>query len=329
MLGSSWGDQDYWELNAPPVLTDGNGASVYYQFPRDLEIPSPFKPEAQVFAYQVSKAVVWPLNISLGGVQVSSMGNPRDFSFTFDAGENPQPGQEWPINLPINIEGIDVLINRVIAGENGYSFEYTVGGTSDPQKGNYSVITIEDINIEGYTPTGGGGGGGGGGPADGAVTGSRSLDYESIPTGILTVDIKAQLYHFGEPQSWTLKWSPENMPESLFGIRPLVDRWLETDDGYILIGHTEWTDNRINNVTEYRDMSAYDADGSSLKIQKLTFVETTALVDNLQANQWAYLLTGKDVKWPLTLRLEKVNIEFAQPVRFDLDLRSYGFTFER
>lgn len=29
----------------------------------------------------------------------------------------------------------------------------------------------------------------------------------------------------------------------------------------------------------------------------------------------------------MTLRLSLVNVEFAQPVRFSLDLRSYGFTF--
>lgn len=315
-----------WQLNEPPALIDGSGNAVFYQIPNDLEPPAPSRPGVQVYSFQFSKAIKPPLSITFTGVKVSKIGDQKSFKIAFDPGEDPRAGQEWQIDEPLSIEGYKTILTSIIAGTNGYSFQFDHGESSDLQKGNAHNVTVEEITIEGFNAIGGGGGGGGGGPT-GRVIGNLSLDYESIPTGMLSLDLKTQLYQSSEQQSWTLEWAPESMSESLFNIRPVVDRWLVDENGFILLGHIEWLDDRIANVSEFGNMRALDKNGNLLDLEKLTFAETTILLENLQANQWAYRLRDKDVQWPITLRLEKVNLEFAQPIRYSLDLRPYGFTF--
>jgi len=320
------GDGSYWQLTEQPRLVDGSGATVFYQYPMDIEAPEPSNSGAQVFAFQFSKATTPPLSITFAGNQVSKLDEPRDFTVEFDAGADPQPQQEWQINQSLRIGEYETTLTSIIAHETGYSFNFDHGENSNLQLGNAHTVTVEKINIAGQAADGGGGDGGGGDSA--RMLGSLSLDYENIPTGKLTINITAQLYQSSEPRIWEFDWAPGSMADLLFGIQPVVDRWLEDGDGYILIGHTEWTDPRLANVTESGDMAAHDSNGSTVEIQKLTFAETSALVENLQANQWAYRIKGKDIGWPLTLRLEKVNVEFIEPVRFSVDLRSYGFDFD-
>ena len=321
------GDSSYWQLTEQPRLADGNGAEVFYLYPMNIEAPEPSNPGAQVFAFQFSKAITPPLSITFSGNQVSKLDEPRDFTVEFDAGADPLTQREWQINQSLRIGEYETILTSIIAHETGYSFNFDHGENSDLHLGNAHNVTVEKINIAGHTAAGGGGGGGGGGDSA-RVLGSLHLDYKNIPTGKLTINITAQLYQYSEPRIWKFDWAPSSMADLLFGIQPVVDLWLEDGDGYILIGHTEWTDPRLANVTDYGDMAAHDSDGSTVEIQKLTFAETSALVENLQVNQWAYRVKGKDIGWPLTLRLDKVNVEFVEQVRYQLDLRPYGFDFD-
>jgi len=142
-------------------------------------------------------------------------------------------------------------------------------------------------------------------------------------------EVSTDLSLAGPPQTWTLQWSPQNPPEAaaLYGISLHLDRFIPVEDGYYLIGHTDWTDERIAGVTEYGTMQAFDANGNEVPVEKAKFAEAVTLVENLEANQWVYHLRSKTFSRPLTLRLSLFNVEFKQPVRFSLDLRSYGFTF--
>lgn len=313
-------DESYWLSTETFALTDGNNEPIFYDFPTDIDFTAPSNPEVEMFAFRISKSFLPPLKIAFRGSLISKIGSPQEFTISFDAGDNPQPWQEWQVNQSLKIEGYETLLTTIVAYVDGYAFVFDHGENSDLYQSGSHSVSVENIEIEGYLPVGGGGGGGGG-------IGSLSLVYESIPKGKLAVILKAQLYQSSGKKEWTLQWSPEKANAELFGIRPQVDQWLLTDEGYILIGHNEWTDSRITNVSEYGDMKALDANGKELPLEKLTFAKTVTLIDNLQGHQWAYLLAEKSISNPVSLRLEKVNIEFAQPIRFDFDLRGYGFNF--
>jgi hypothetical protein len=106
-----------------------------------------------------------------------------------------------------------------------------------------------------------------------------------------------------------------------------VDQYISLDDGYYLIGHTEWMDDRITSVnTGGWAFKAFDSSGRELPIEPAIF-DSDHLDENLEPNQWAYRLYGKGFSGPLTLRATQMGVEFAQPVRFTLDLRSSNFDF--
>lgn len=299
---------DSWVELTGLRLTDANGAEIYAQLPT-VEVASDFDWGVQFKA----GAVAFPLTFAFDWVRISPLPDARA-EFEFDAGENPQPGQEWTLNLPIQIGGRTVTLETVQAdSRGGYNFIFT----SDPD------VTGISLEIAGHTPLGGGGGGG-----YGLGQFSVGQTYAELPKGKLHV-VLSNLTVASPPQTWTLEWSPENPPEaaSLYGISLRLDKFVPLEDGYYLIGHTEWTDERIAGVTEYGTMQAFDASGLKLSLEQARFAEAVTLVPDLQANQWVYRLYGTSFNGPVTLRLSLVNVEFKQAVRFRLDLQAYGFTF--
>lgn len=323
-LQESMDAKGHWQLVEPPALINEKGEEVFYQVPTDLDIPAPTTSQAQVHVFQFSKNAAATLDIVFATNYVNQIGLPREFTFTLDVGSHPSPGQSWEINLPLIIDGYQTTLNSVVAGDNGYSFNFDHGQSSNLFKADAFSVEIEEISIDGHTPIGGGGGIYG---EDDHAFSSQSVAYQVIPTGKLNVTLKTQLYQSSRLQSYRLHWTPPSIQDALFGIKPVVDRWLEDNEGYILIGHNEWTDNKIANATEYGDMQAIDAKGIAHAIDKLTFAQAVTLIENLQGHQWAYRLSGKDIHWPVTLCLNKVNVEFVEPIRMKIDLRSYGFTF--
>lgn len=259
------------------------------------------------------------------GVQFKA-GPPAPFTFTFqgtlqttltdasaellfEAGPAPQPGQEWLINRPIQIGRRTVtLVSISTDGVSGYSFRFT----ADPD------VTGLTVEIEGYTAEGAGGGG-----AEGQFF--ASLMYDTLPTGSLRLRL-SNLILTSPLQTWTLSWDPElpAQPESLYGIRLVLDRVIPLDDGYYLIGHTEASDGHILQVTPAGQMTATDASGQRLALEMASFSEVMQLVSELDEATWVYRLRGQAFQGDVTLRLDKVNVSLAQPVPLTLDLRPYN-----
>jgi hypothetical protein len=294
------------QLTAANQITDASGKEIFASFPTMDGLP-PYDWGVQFDA----AGVTFPITLTFTGEKVSTDPSARA-EFEFDAGEAPQPGQEWTPNQEILIGGRTLKLLSVQSGQEGYSFEFI--GEPD--------VRGVSLDLAGYTPMGGGGGGGG----DGRF--SVGVMYETLPKGKLHV-VLSNLTLASPPQTWTVQWSPQNPPDvaPLYGISLHLDRFLPLEDGYYLIGHIEWTDERIAGVTEYGTLQAFDANGKEAPIGKVKFAEAVTLVENLEVNQWVYHLRSKTFSGPLTLRLSLVNVEFKQLVRFSLDLRSYGFTF--
>ena len=81
---------------------------------------------------------------------------------------------------------------------------------------------------------------------------------------------------------------PENAPEaaSLYGISLKLDQFIPLDDGYYLIGHTEWTDERVANVGV--TLKAHDASGRELALEPYSGEDIT-----IPENGRAFKVYGK------------------------------------
>lgn len=291
-------------------LTDANGNEVFFTRPTIEGLP------AYDWGLQFNGATIdFPITVRFTGRTITSIPD-ATAEFDFDVGEDPQPDQVWKLGLPIHIGRRMITLETVrVSSRDGYVFTFACDTDSD--------MTGLSLKISGYTAVGGGGG------ATCAVGQfSVSQAYSELPKGNLHV-VLSNLRVASPPQTWTIEWSPENPLESvpLYGISLVVDKFVPLDDGYYLIGHIEWADERIAVATEYGTMQAFDATGHELPLEKVRFAEAKTLVPDLQADQWVYRLHGSSFDGPLTLRLSQVNVEFKQPVRFTLDLRTYGFTF--
>jgi hypothetical protein len=110
-----------------------------------------------------------------------------------------------------------------------------------------------------------------------------------------------------------------------FGIKLVLDRYVPLADGYFLIGHTTWTDDRLESVSPGGwSMKLLDAAGQSIPLEP-AMDDGSGLADPDQG-QWAYRVYGQVFDGPLTLRAEDVEVTLQAPITFTLDPRDFGFT---
>ncbi len=182
------------QQSAMPVITDAAGQKVAYNIPLDIQNSLPADPSgADMMAYQFNASgVTFPVSIHYRGIAIGVLNPEAKASFIFDAGENPQPGQEWQLDQSFDLAGHTLTVVSINAdSRGGYSFHFK----TDPS------VNAVSVSIEGYTPNGGGGGG----PVNGEFNISQS--YAVLPTGQLTV-VLSDLSEVTEQLEWTAQWSP-------------------------------------------------------------------------------------------------------------------------
>lgn len=290
-------------------VTDANGKDVYSTRPMEQGLPPTFD-----WGFEINgQTTVFPITLNFSGLHIIYPDPKASAEFDFDAGSNPQPGQEWQINKDFEIGGHKFRLISINASDDGYGFCFT----SDE-----AGLGVQ-VSIEGHAPNGGGGGGG-------PITNDWCVghSYAEMPKGKLRV-ILSNLSAVDKSETWTIQWFPENPPanQSLYGISLKVDKYIPLEDGYYLIGHTDWTEPRIDEVSTDPAVQAFDANGNQVQIETGKWAVASTLLENPQGNQWVYHLHGTALNWPITLRVSNVAVEFSEPVRFDFDLRPYGFTF--
>jgi WD40 repeat protein len=308
----------WWSLTDPVMITDASGQEVFYTTPSDpnLLLP-PSQPDAEPWVYQIGKTFTPPLTLTYTGRYTIPVDPTAQVKIEFDAGTNPQPGQEWVLNQDFEIAGHKVrLVSIQALAQSGYGFSFE---SSDP-----AVQTV-NVDISGYIPHGRSEPvGENAGPTPGKWS-EDLLDYDELPTGKLKV-VLSNLTLYGEPQTWQLQWSPETArpgSPALYGISLAIDKYIPLDDGYYLIGHTAWTDGRITSAWPAGwALKAYDARGQEVALEPADWQDAGLTPE---ANQWLYRLYGKSFNAPLTIRATQMNVTFKQPVKLTLDLRSYGF----
>ena len=179
-----------------PHMEDGAGNPVTFKVRGDIQ-PENMQGGVRYWAYEITKPVQGPLTITLDQINVATF---YTFEFQFDAGDNPQLGQKWELNLPIRLGSYEYVMDTVEVIENGYLFKYH-SGTDVPEG------TSPLFNIIGHTPE-----------KDSStlhngkttVTYSQQFTYlPPLPTGQLTVQLTSmETTPLQGP--WTLTWSPPN-----------------------------------------------------------------------------------------------------------------------
>ena len=174
-------------------VTDANGIQIPTQVPNLPDLPN-FDWGKQFKIGMVN----FPLELTFRWTTIAPLPDSHA-EFEFDAGENPQPGQEWTLKQPIQIGGRTITLETVrVDSRGGYRFTFS----GDPG------VTGLSLHIPGYTAIGGSGSG-----AYGFGQFSVSQAYSDLPIGKLKI-VLSDLLVASPPQTWTLQWSPENPPVS-------------------------------------------------------------------------------------------------------------------
>jgi hypothetical protein len=182
-------------------LYDGNGQQLWWEMPMDIDFTTPTAdtPFASTWAIQITKGFVPPLTIKCSVLKWVSF----PVRFEFDAGENPQLGEEWQLNQPFEVNGhvftleaVRVIAPQIASSAGGYEF---IIRHPDPD------LSITP-GIEGYSPVNEGFGGGGSG-SDEIITQygvDYSVEFASLPRGRLIILFTVSVPD-GE-EAWTVQW---------------------------------------------------------------------------------------------------------------------------
>lgn len=185
-------------VTGAPVIHDAAGSKVAYTFPQDIneyQILDLGKGD-QSFSFQIKAAgIAFPLTIEIPGKIITPADPDATAELTFDAGPNPQPGQEWTLNQEIELAGHTLTLVSITADSpNGYGFRFET---------NRDIASLS-VQIDGYTPIGGGGGG----DYQGMI--NQSLAFAEQPKGNLKI-VFSRLMLASETQFWQGRWSPEGV----------------------------------------------------------------------------------------------------------------------
>ncbi len=182
------------------ALADASGKEIPYTMPQDItpDLPDP-NGSGSGWAMQFKGyGLAYPLTITFTGVPVFESDPNATAEFTFDAGPNPQPGQEWVLDQAIQLAGHTLNVVSVSAdSRNGYAFR--IHGDKV-----YSV----GVEIAGFAATGGGGG------FSPEGMDSVSVSYAQMPSGELTV-ILSHLTVTGDPLTWQNSMDTRQPPHQL------------------------------------------------------------------------------------------------------------------
>lgn len=137
------------------VIQDANGNTIQYEYANPAGV-IPVGNKSLPFAFKtIGKDYVFPLVISVQSITVTL---PDTATFEFDAGINPQVGDEWTpsLDVPINAYHIFVYKIKVISGstpaELGFNFTIWVGP-------NINIVNLNIIDVNATNILYGGGGG--------------------------------------------------------------------------------------------------------------------------------------------------------------------------
>jgi hypothetical protein len=178
-------------------VRDATGTRVAYTSPPDIQPPDVEGVSGGFgFVFEFNAAgLTYPLSVNFSGVTIRQADPTAEAEFEFDAGPNPQPGQEWMLNQDLELAGHHLTLVSITANSRpGFSFNFKTA----PE------VYGASVSIANTAPVGGGGGGGGG-LTDGTF--NVDIGYAELPTGRLRVTV-TNLAIIGDAVDWRGQWAP-------------------------------------------------------------------------------------------------------------------------
>jgi hypothetical protein len=181
-------------------LRDGNRQVIDdEEYPSDLDL-TPYLAGASgkpVWAVKFRKGFTPPVHLTYRTRYLYSPLPQDAYTFDFDAGLNPEAGQEWNLNQEFQLAEHVVTLKKITAGANSYTFFFH---TDDEHVESVGMYSRDDIQIVGYTPTSFAG-------RFGLGAWSLTKVYSELPKGNLRV-VLSGLYLYGNYEDWTMVWQP-------------------------------------------------------------------------------------------------------------------------
>ncbi len=120
-------------------------------------------------------------------------------SFTLDLGENPQPGDVWPLNVSLDVDGVPVRVERAVLldapGEHAYRLVFSVNSSEVEGKA-VSALTMDALDILTIQERSGG-------PSAHSWV-VFDIPKDSLPRGMLTVRVREAMMRVKGP--WRFEW---------------------------------------------------------------------------------------------------------------------------
>jgi hypothetical protein len=180
-----------------PRIEDMAGNPVAFKVRDDIK-PIVNWVNTYYWAYEIEKPVQGPVKITLDEIDISTSDTVR---FDFDAGPNPQPGQEWQLDLPLHLGRYNYVVDSVQMIDNGYVVKFH-SGTDVPEGTSFLLDIVGSSQERGSTSA----------EEDrrssAIVKYSENITYlVSPPTGSLTFALTLfETVPLEGP--WTLTWTP-------------------------------------------------------------------------------------------------------------------------
>jgi len=184
-----------------PRIEDAHGSPVPFKVREDLR-PDPDWDVAYHWAYEVPASAAAPLTITVEQVNLRRY---HIGSMQFDTGADPQNGQMWQLDQPVQLGAVQILVESVTFVGDGYTFKLSsdnlpegVTPDADIANTNLSPYLSNDINVSSTFD-------GSGDTAQCTVT--LTTQGASPPTGRLTVNWGLEEL-VPKTGPWSLVWSP-------------------------------------------------------------------------------------------------------------------------
>jgi hypothetical protein len=206
---TDWSDPRFADLGLggwDARLQDANGVEIPLE-PADFREIGLGNIQPNEWVYRVYGKVL-PATLTLSMSQANVQFN-QPYSFSFDPGQDPQIGQEWQINQPLEILGYQANVEKALFIQQGdlRGFEFTL--TADP------VLQGIPLNLEGGITGGSGASGGGASPRDkNSVMKVYALSDGQF-TGPILLTIRGAVFK----GNWQVNWNP---PAAETGATPFV-----------------------------------------------------------------------------------------------------------
>ncbi|MEN8172877.1 MAG: DUF4179 domain-containing protein [Chloroflexota bacterium] len=183
-----------------PKIEDASGESIVFKVRQDIHHPTVWG-GFYSWAYEIPKTVAGPVKITLDQVNIEFTDT---FQFQFDTGSDPNPRQQWELNLPCKIGGYDYVIDQVKKLKNGYLLKWHSG--VDMPEDSFFNLSIKDLTRSETAE-------------HMSFVDKRQTDQinytmnfltdESVPTGVLTFELTLnQTVPLYGP--WSITWIPPN-----------------------------------------------------------------------------------------------------------------------